>query len=123
ETLRPDLLKVFKPALLGRMVTVPYFPITDDVMRDIVRLQLSRIERRMADNQRAQFGYDEAVVTEIAARCKEVETGARNVDHILTRALLPEISGEVLSRLAAGERVSRVHISIGDHGQFNYEIS
>jgi type VI secretion system protein VasG len=123
ESVRPELIKVFKPALLGRMVVVPYYPITDEVMREIIKLQLGRIGRRLAENHGAQFGYDEAVVTEIANRCKEVESGARNVDHILTRTLLPEMSGEFLSRMAAGQGVSRVWIGVGDGGQFSYDIS
>jgi type VI secretion system protein VasG len=123
EAIRPELLKVFKPALLGRMVVVPYYPIGDDVMRLIIRLQLGRIERRLAENHGAQFSYDDAVVEEIAARCKEVESGARNVDHILTRTLLPEMSGEFLSRMAAGEPVSRVRVSLAEGGAFSYEIS
>ncbi len=122
EALRPDLLKVFKPALLGRMVTVPYYPISDDVMREIIKLQLSRIGRRIAENHGAEFGYDDEVITEIANRCKEVESGARNVDQILTGTLLPEMSGEFLSRMATGQPVSRVHVGITDGG-FKYEIS
>src|SRR5258708_24162473 len=89
ETIRPELIKVFKPALLGRMVVVPYYPISDDVMRQIIKLQLGRIARRLAENHGASFTYDEAVIQAIADRCKEVESGARNVDHILTRSLLP----------------------------------
>ena len=123
EAIRPELVKFFKPALLGRMVVVPYYPIGDDVMRLIIRLQLGRIERRLAENHGANFSYDEAVVEEIAARCKEVESGARNVDHILTRTLLPEMSGEFLSRMAVGEPVSRVHVGLGEGGAFVYEIS
>jgi type VI secretion system protein VasG len=122
EAIRPELVKVFKPALLGRMVVVPYYPINDDVMRLIIRLQLGRIERRLAENHGAQFSYDDAVVEEIAARCKEVESGARNVDHILTRTLLPEMSGEFLSRMAAGQPVSRVRVSLAEGGAFSYEI-
>ncbi len=122
EALRPDLLKVFKPALLGRMVTVPYYPISDDVMREIIKLQLSRIGRRIAENHGAQFGYDEEVITEIVNRCKEVESGARNVDQILTGTLLPEMSGEFLSRMVTSQSVSRVHVGITDGG-FRYEIS
>jgi type VI secretion system protein VasG len=121
--LRPELLKVFKPALLGRMTVVPYFPISDEVMREIIKLQLSRITRRLAENHRAAFTYDEALVTEIANRCREVESGARNVDHILTRTLLPEMSGELLARMAADEGVSGVHVSVGDGGHYKYEIS
>ncbi|MET0645146.1 MAG: type VI secretion system ATPase TssH [Pyrinomonadaceae bacterium] len=123
EAIRPELIKVFKPALLGRMVVVPYYPIGDDVMRLIIRLQLGRIERRLAENHGAQFSYDDAVVEEIAARCKEVESGARNVDHILTRTLLPEMSGEFLSRMAAGQPVARVRVSLAEGGAFTYEIS
>ena len=102
EALRPDLLKVFKPAFLGRLIVVPYYPITDDAMRQIIELQLGRIRTRLQENNRAQFSYDDALVTAIAQRCTEVESGARNVDHILTRTLLPEISREFLARMAAG---------------------
>ncbi|HEV2864850.1 MAG TPA: type VI secretion system ATPase TssH [Pyrinomonadaceae bacterium] len=123
EAVRPELLKVFKPALLGRMAVVPYYPIGDEVMREIIRLQLGRIGRRLADNHRAAFAYDDALVAEIAARCREVESGARNVDHILTRTLLPDLSGEILSRMNAGERVSRVSVGVGGDGQFVYDIA
>ncbi|HYP53652.1 MAG TPA: AAA family ATPase, partial [Pyrinomonadaceae bacterium] len=123
EAVRPELLKVFKPALLGRMVVVPYYPITDDVMRQIIRLQLGRIGKRLDENHGAQFTYDDAVVDEIANRCKEVESGARNVDHILTRTLLPEMSGEFLARMASGEPVARAHVSVAEGGRFGYEIS
>jgi type VI secretion system protein VasG len=123
EAIRPDLLKLFKPALLGRMVVVPYYPISESVMREIIKLQLSRIGSRLAANHGARFDYDDGVVTEISNRCKEVESGARNVDHILTRTLLPEMSGEFLSRMATGDAISRVHVGVGDGGQFRYEIS
>jgi type VI secretion system protein VasG len=123
EAIRPELIKIFKPALLGRMVVVPYYPISDKVMREIIRLQLSRVGRRLEENHGARFSYDDAVVSEIANRCKEVESGARNVDHILTRSLLPEMSGEFLSRMAAGESVTSVHVSVGDGGKFRYEVS
>ncbi|MGH7934837.1 MAG: AAA family ATPase, partial [Candidatus Binataceae bacterium] len=123
EALRPELIKIFKPALLGRMVVVPYYPLTDEVMRGIIRLQLGRIERRLAQNHGAAFTYDDNVVSEIANRCKEVESGARNVDHILTRTLLPEMSGEFLARMAAGQPVARAHVSVGERSAFQYEIS
>ncbi|MCI0666223.1 MAG: AAA family ATPase, partial [Acidobacteria bacterium] len=123
ESVRPELLKVFKPALLGRMVVVTYYPISDEVMREIIKLQLSRIVDRLDQNHGAEFSYDDAVVTEIANRCKEVESGARNVDHILTRTLLPEMSGEFLSKMAKGEAVSRVHIGVDDGGSFKYEVA
>ena len=122
EAIRPELLKVFKPALLGRMVVVPYYPISDDVMREIIKLQLERVGRRLAENHGADFRYDPAVVAEVANRCREVESGARNVDHILTRTLLPEMSGEFLARMGAGESISSVAVSVKNGGQFGYEV-
>jgi type VI secretion system protein VasG len=123
DSIRPALLKVFKPALLGRMAVVPYYPISDQVMREIIKLQMGRIGARLAENHGAQFDYDEEVVTEIADRCQEVESGARNVDHILTKTLLPEMSGEFLARMAEGKTVSRVQIGVNDEGSFRYEFS
>ncbi|MBV8360290.1 MAG: AAA family ATPase, partial [Deltaproteobacteria bacterium] len=123
EAVRPELLKVFKPALLGRMVVVPYYPITDEVMRAIIKLQLGRIGQRLVENHGAAFTYDEAVVNEIANRCKEVESGARNVDHILTRTLLPEMSGQFLARMAAGQPITTAHVAAGDKGEFRYDIA
>jgi type VI secretion system protein VasG len=123
QALRPDLLKIFKPAFLGRLTLVPYYPIADDVMRLIIELQLGKIRSRLQQNNRAQFSYDDALVNAIAQRCTEVESGARNVDHILTQTLLPEISREFLSRMAAGEAISKVHISVNDAGGFRYEIA
>jgi len=122
EVIRPELLKVFKPALLGRMAVVPYYPITDEVMRRIIRLQLERVGRRLAENHGATFSYDEAVVNEIARRCEEVESGARNIDHILTRTLLPEMSGEFLACMATDKSVSRVHVGVNADGQFSYVL-
>ncbi|MDG3005798.1 type VI secretion system ATPase TssH [Paludisphaera mucosa] len=130
EAVWPDLLaatsergvQVFKQAFLGRLIVVPYYPISDEVMRRIIRLQLGRVAQRMRENHDAAFTYDEAVVECIGGRCKEVQTGGRNVDHILTRSLLPEISQEVLARMAQARVVSRVHISVGDDGGFAYAI-
>ncbi len=122
EAIRPELIKVFKPALLGRMVVVPYYPISDEVMREIIKLQLGRIAARLNENHGAQFSYDSRVIDEIASRCKEVESGARNVDHILTRTLLPEMSGEFLSKMAQSTAISRVNVTVGDGGHFKYEV-
>ncbi|MBV9210689.1 MAG: AAA family ATPase, partial [Acidobacteria bacterium] len=123
EAIRPELIKAFKPALLGRMVVVPYYPISDEVMREIIKLQLGRIGKRLEENHGADFSYDDKLVQEVANRCKEVESGARNVDHILTRTLLPEMSGEFLSRMASGQGVERVHVGVTDEGKFSYEIT
>ncbi|MBN9524322.1 type VI secretion system ATPase TssH [bacterium] len=121
--LRPDLLKAFKPALLGRMTVVPYFPLGDEVLRNIIRLQLKRIADRVRLNHRAEFAYDEALVDTVIGRCKEVESGARNVDHILTGTLLPELSREFLGRMAEGRPVTRARVGVTDGGRFTYEVS
>jgi len=105
------------------MVVVPYNPITDEVMHGIIRLQLARIQHRLAENHGASFSYDDAVITEISHRCTEVESGARNVDHILTRTLLPEMSGQFLARMAAGQSITSAHVSVGDKGEFRYEVT
>jgi type VI secretion system protein VasG len=122
EMLRPDLLKHFKPAFMGRLKVVPYFPIKDEVMRLIVRLKLDRIAKRMQENRNVTFIYDEELIESVAARCTEVESGARNVDHILTNTLLPEMSKELLSRMASGEQLKEVRVGIDGEG-FKYEIT
>ena len=130
EALRPDLLgaksergvQIFKQAFLGRLIVVPFYPISDAVMRQIIKLQLRRIGRRMRENHGATFSYADDLIDCIARRCHEVETGARNVDHILTRTLLPEISQEVLGRMADGRSITKVHVSVDDKGAFLYSI-
>ncbi|MGI8542099.1 MAG: type VI secretion system ATPase TssH [Aridibacter sp.] len=122
EAIRPELVKAFKPALLGRMVTVPYYPITDDILKEIVKLQLKKIEKRIKNNHNSQFSYDESVIDTVAARCTDVDSGARNVINILNGTLLPKMSREVLSRMASGEEIKNVHVSVGKDENFVYEI-
>ena len=86
-------------------------------------LQLDRIARRVAENHRARFHYDPELVAGVAARCTEVESGARNVDHILTRTLLPEMSAEFLSRMAEGHAISDVKVAMNPDGTFRYEFA
>ena len=123
EAVKPELVKAFKPALLGRMVTVPYYPISDDILRLIIKLQLGKIKQRIADNHGAAFTYDDAVVETVAKRCTDVDSGARNVYNILTGTLLPEMSGEVLSRMASGEGIKNAHVGVDANEQFVYQIS
>jgi type VI secretion system protein VasG len=123
EAIKPELHKAFKPALLGRMVTVPFYPISDDILRLIIRLQLGKIRQRIADNHGAAFSYDDAVVETVAKRCTDVDSGARNVYNILTGTMLPDMSGEVLSRMAAGDGISKVHVGVGDNEKFAYNIT
>ena len=122
EAIKPELVKAFKPALLGRMVTVPFYPISDDILRLIIGLQLGKIKKRISDNHGAQFSYDDSVIDTVAKRCTDVDSGARNVYNILTGTLLPEMSGEVLSRMASGEGIKRVHVTVGDGEKFVYDI-
>jgi type VI secretion system protein VasG len=122
EVLRPDLLKAFKPALLGRLTVVPYFPLSDQVLRNIIRLQLGRITDRLRANHKAAFRYDEALVDTVAERCKEVESGARNVDQILTGTMLPEVSRMLLERMAEGRPVEEVHASVDSEGKLSYMV-
>ena len=102
SALKPELNKVFKPAFLGRLVIVPYLPIEDGTLRSIIRLKLGKVQKRLRETHRMDLLYSEEVVEEIAARCTEVESGARNVDNILTNTLLPEISTIMLGRIATG---------------------
>jgi type VI secretion system protein VasG len=121
EALRPELLKTFKPAFLGRCSIVPYFPLADDIIRKIIRLQLNRIRKRYLEVYRADLSWDEALIDEIASRCTEVESGARNIEHILSRSLLPRLSAHVLSRMADGEEVGGIFVTIGADGQFEFK--
>ncbi|MBD3221451.1 type VI secretion system ATPase TssH, partial [bacterium] len=122
EALRPELLKFFPPALLGRMITVPYYPLHGEALQKIVGLQVRRIARRMLANHGVEMIYDDDLLAAIAGRCADPDSGARVVDHILTRSLLPEISAEFLSRMATGEEFRRVTVTLGEDG-FAYEIA
>ncbi len=123
EALRPELMKHFKPAFLGRVTLVPYFPLSPAIIRQIVELQLNRVRRRVADSYGARFEWDPALVDTIAARCTETSSGARNVENILSRTLLPELSGEVLARLADGEAIESVAVSVDSEGAFQYSLA
>lgn len=118
-----ELLKVFKPALLGRMTVIPYFPLADEVLRKIVAMRFAKIADRMADSHGATFTCSDEVITTIADRCKEVETGARNADHIITGTVLPEISCQVLTHMASGEPLNSIRVFCNDDKSFGYEIS
>jgi len=109
--LRAPLLKVFPAALLGRLVTIPYYPLSDEMIGAIVRLQLGRVAKRVKDAHGVPFEYDDAVVKLIVSRCTELESGGRMIDAILTNTLLPRISHEILSRLGEGRPVARVAVS------------
>jgi type VI secretion system protein VasG len=119
KALRKPLLVTFPPALLGRLVTIPYFPLGDAVLADIVRLQLRRIEKRIYENHRITFSYDEEVVKHIVSRCTELESGGRMIDSILTNTVLPTMSREILTRIMEGRPVTGVKLS-QTTGEFSY---
>jgi type VI secretion system protein VasG len=122
QLIRPALMKQFKPAFLGRLKVVPFYPIPDDVLVEIIKLKLGKIERRIAANHKAEFSYDEALVEAVLARCTEVDSGARNVDNILNGTLLPEIAESVLARMAEGAAISKIKVSASKAGQFKYSV-
>jgi type VI secretion system protein VasG len=122
EQLRPALYKAFKPAFLGRMKVIPYYPISDEVLEQIIRLKLDRIGQRVKANHQADFRYDAALIEAVLSRCTEVDSGARNVDHILNGSLLPEIADTVLARMAEGGAIARITVGADKHGSFKYAI-
>lgn len=121
--IKPDLDKVFPLALLGRMVVTPYYPISDSVMKKIIRLKLQKIVRRVRENHEIPLTYTDALVDEVASRCHEVQSGARNVDNILTNTLLPEMSRELLTRMAEGRAIASIHVDVGGDGSFVYTFA
>ena len=120
KAMKPELNKIFKPAFMGRLVTVPYFPLRDEAMKTIVTLKLRKIQRRIRENHKIELNYDPAVVAEVAKRCTEVESGARNVDNILTNTMLPDISRYLLSRMADRQKPSAIRVSVAENGTFIY---
>ncbi len=123
DALQPDLLKVFKPAFLGRCNVVIYYPLRDEILKKICLLKLRSIGRRVLETYGTPFTFDDAVPDAIVARCKEVESGARNIDNILSRSLLPELSAQLLARLASGSTVSQVQVGLDPStGAFRYDL-
>ena len=121
KALREPLLKVFPAALLGRLVVIPYYPLSDEMISNIARLQLGRIQKRIAANHKIPFTYEDEVVKLIASRCTELESGGRMIDSILTNTMLPRISEEFLTRMMNGTNMDRVHILVSD-GEFDYQF-
>jgi len=119
RALREPLLKVFPAALLGRIVTIPYYPLDENMLGTIVRLQLGRIQKRVQENHGVPFSYGDDVVKLVVSRCNELESGGRVVDAILTNTVLPRISREYLTRLSEGHAISRVALSVKE-GDFDY---
>jgi len=122
SAIRPVLSHHFKPALLARMTIVPFYTLPADVMKEIVVLKLDKVAEQMAESHKTKLVYTPKVVDQIAARCTEVETGARNVDHILKGTILPQMSREILGRLGEGDMPSEVHLGLAKDGSFKIDF-
>jgi type VI secretion system protein VasG len=120
KAIKPELDKVFKPAFLGRLVIIPYYPIRDEAMKTIIKLKIGKIQRRLAETHRITLSYEPILIDEVARRCTEVESGARNVDNILTNTMLPEISKQILGKIAEGEKPESIRVGIAEDGSFTY---
>jgi type VI secretion system protein VasG len=123
KALKPELDKTFKPAFLGRMVIIPYFPVRDENLKQIVRLKLGKVRRRIEESHRVNLAYDDRLVSAVAERCTEVESGARNVDNILTNTLLPEISRRLLEQMATGGGIGTITVGAADDGSLTYHVA
>lgn len=127
EQIRPELLEYFRPAFLGRTTVVPYYPLRKDVLTKIVEINLKRIEKRVTEHYGASFSYDESLVDHLAGRCNDPDTGARNVENILTRSILPGLASECLQKMAEGIDIQNIHIGLaeGNDGEgegYRYDI-
>jgi type VI secretion system protein VasG len=120
KALKPELNKIFKPAFLGRMVIVPYYPLRDESLKLIIRLKLGKIKRRLMENHGIAMTCDDALIDAVARRCTEVESGARNVDNVLTNSMLPDVSRLLLTRMAEGVKMTALHVGVGEDGSFVY---
>ena len=121
KALREPLLKIFPPALLGRLVAIPYYPLSDEMLGKIVKLQLNRIKKRVEARYKIPFEYSDDVVKLVVSRCTESESGGRMIDAILTNTMLPDVSKEFLTRMMEGKSIERVKVGVAD-GQFTYEF-
>ena len=123
EAIRQELQDHFKPALLARMTIIPFFPLKGEVLNSIVRLKLDKVGKRLKQNQALDFDYDDTVVEQIAARCKDIESGARNIDHIVNKTLLPLISTQILSNIGEETEFTNLQLRINDKSEFDAQLS
>ncbi len=120
--IRPALIKHFKPALLGRMTVVPFYPISMEAMKEIVSLKLGQVGKRLMESHRMKFDYDPAVVELISQRCTEVESGARNIDHIINGTLLPMMSTQILERMGTGSLTDSLRVELDAENNFQLQF-
>jgi type VI secretion system protein VasG len=115
---RPILSNHFKPALLARMTVIPYLTLNPDILKDIVSLKMDKLVKRLDETHKMTLSYSQDVVNQIASRCTEVETGARNIDYIMAGSIMPRMSQEILARMGQGEMPSKIHLNLDSEGSF-----
>ena len=120
--LKPSLLQVFPPALLGRIVTIPYYPLSGEMLGGIVRLQLNRIGKRIADNHNAKFICGDDVVGKIVSMCNDPDSGGRMVDNIVTNTILPALSRQILNKSISGQEINEAKVDVNG-GEFRYSVT
>ena len=123
DNIRPHLLQHFKPAFLGRTNLISYYPLDDENLMHISAINMRRIEKRVQNHYGAEFSYDDDVLLHIVARCQESDTGARNIENILTRTILPELAKQCLSALAEEKTITQIHIGVTEDGGFDYQVT
>jgi type VI secretion system protein VasG len=123
DSMRHELLKSFKPAFLGRANVITYYPLDDENLIKISKINMNRIAKRVQNHYNGQFSYDDDVLLHIVARSQEVDTGARNIESILNKTLLPELAAECLNLMAQGETISKIHVGVSEDGAFSYQIN
>lgn len=121
EALMPELLKTFKPAFLGRLQIIPFYPLNDDTMQQIIKLQLERIVKRISENHQVLLTYDTDVIDFVASRCSQLDTGARTIENLLNSTLLPDLSTRFLVAMAEDNPIKTIHVKV-EQQQFKYEI-
>jgi type VI secretion system protein VasG len=122
ESLKPALLEVFPPALLGRIVTIPYYPLSEEVLGMITRLKLNSIVKRLKKNQNATMTFTDEVIEHIVSQCQDPDSGGRMIDNIITNSILPDLSRAILTRAVGGEELKTVEVKVAD-GAFDYHLA
>lgn len=120
QLIRPHLMQAFKPAFLGRLKVIPYYPLSDDILAEIIALKLDHIAARISSNHKAKFIYNDNLVEAILARCVEVDSGARNIDNIINGTILPEIADQVLKHMAAEKPINSIKVNATKTGKISY---
>jgi type VI secretion system protein VasG len=123
EAIRYELQNHFKPALLARMTVIPFLPLDSEVLNSIVKIKLDKIGNRLQKTQALDFDYDERVIEQITARCSDRESGARNIDHIVNKTLLPMISSQILKHIGDEKTFSSLQLGINDNSEFDVQLS